>query len=474
MNKEKNGFLSYVNKSFEKAAQYTDFSRGILDQIKACNNICRFEFPLKRDDGRIEVVTGYRAEHSHHKLPTKGGIRYAPILNTREIRALSSLMTYKCAIVNVPFGGAKGGVCINRREYSQSELERLTRRYTFELIRKDFIGPGKDVPAPDYGTGAREMSWMLDTYNQMTDDQLNGEACVTGKPVGQGGVRGRLEGTGYGVFIGIREACNDRNEMKKRDLSPGLEDKEVIIQGLGKVGYHTGKFLQEAGAKLVGLAEIDGAIYNKNGFDIEEAKHYLKETESLLDFPDAQNLTPPDEVLKMDADIVIPAALENVITEKNAGEIEANIIAEAANGPVTNEADSILRERGKFILPDVYLNAGGVTASYFEWLKNLSHVRHGRLSRRFDDRNAERILRAFNRLTSEEFDEETFNGMINQIGFGAGERELVNSGLEDTMVAAYSDIQRIRGEHNVDPRTAAFISALEKIGDIYNQMGIFP
>jgi len=474
-NEAESGFLDEVNQMFNTAAAHTDYPRGVLNQIRACDNIVRFEFPVKRDDGSIQVVRGYRAEHSHHKKPTKGGIRYAPNVNVDEVMALASLMSYKCAIVDVPFGGAKGGVCIDARDYSQTELERITRRYTFELARKEFIGPGTDVPAPDYGTGEREMSWIMDTMHQIGDDDLNSLASVTGKPVGQGGVRGRTEATGKGVYYGIREACRYEKDMNQLGLDVGLEGKSIVVQGLGNVGYHAAKFLQNEGrADIVGIAEIEGAIYNPDGLNIEDVVDHRQSSGSILDYPDAENVGTSAKALELPCDILIPAALEGVITAENAPNIQAKIIGEAANGPVTSEADEILTAKNVLMIPDVYLNAGGVTVSYFEWLRNLSHVRHGRMSRRFEEQNAERILRAVDELTEEDFDEELMCRLIERIGFGASERDLVNSGLEDTMAYAYDEIREIREEKGVDMRTAAFISAIRKIGRSYDQMGIFP
>jgi glutamate dehydrogenase (NAD(P)+) len=447
----------------------------VLDQIRACDNVVRFEFPIKRDDGEIEVIRAYRAEHSHHKKPTKGGIRYATSVNVDEVMALSALMSYKCAIVDVPFGGAKGGVCIDARNYSQSELERITRRYTFEMCRKDYIGPGTDVPAPDYGTGEREMAWIMDTFTQISDDDLNGLACVTGKPVGQGGVRGRSEATGRGVFYGIREACQFEEDMEQLGLPVGLEDKDVVVQGLGNVGYHASRILQdEGGANIVGIAEIEGAIHDPDGLDVDDVVAHREETGSILDFPGATNVEPSIKALELPCDILIPAALEGVITAENADDIQASIIAEAANGPVTAEADRMLSDRDVLMIPDVYLNAGGVTVSYFEWLRNLSHVRHGRMSRRFEERNAERILRAVDELTEEDFDDQLLDDLIRRVGFGASEEDLVNSGLEDTMAFAYDEIRILRKKHDTDMRTAAFTSAINKIAKSYAEMGIFP
>ena len=467
-------FFAQVNMMFDKAAVHTDHPPGLLNQIKMCNGVYHIQFPLQRDDGTIEVIQAFRAEHSQHKQPTKGGIRYAEAVDEDEVMALAALMSYKCAVVDVPFGGAKGGIKINRRNYSERELERVTRRYTFELARKNFIGPGVDVPAPDYGTGPREMAWILDTYNSITENPLDALACVTGKPVGQGGVRGRTEATGRGVFYGIREACNDIEDMKALGLAPGLEGKTVVMQGLGNVGYHAAKFLQEGGAVLVGLAEYEGAIYNPKGLDLEGVIAHRIRTKSILDFPGAQNLPNSSSALELECDILVPAALEGQITSVNAPRIKAKVIGEAANGPVTAAADTILNEKGALVLPDMYLNAGGVTVSYFEWLRNLSHVRHGRMSRRFEEHSARRILQAVEMLAEKRFSPEKFAKVVSDVAFGASEADLVNSGLEDTMVSAYNECRELSKQHNTDPRTGAFISAINKIAHSYMQMGIFP
>lgn len=467
-------FFDQVNLMFDKAAVHTDFPPGLLDQIKICNSVYHMEFPLVRDNGDIEVIQAFRAEHSHHKNPTKGGIRYAESVNEDEVMALAALMTYKCAIVDVPFGGAKGGITINTRNYTERELERITRRYTFELARKNFIGPGVDVPAPDYGTGAREMAWILDTYSSVTDNPLDALACVTGKPVGQGGVRGRTEATGRGVFYGIREACGIAEDMQELGLRAGLAGKTVVVQGLGNVGYHAANFLQEGGAVLVGLAEYEGAIYNPQGLDLEAVMTHRRKTRSILDFPGAQNIPNSAYALELECDILVPAALESQIRADNAARIQAKIIGEAANGPVTAAADTILNEKGTLILPDMYLNAGGVTVSYFEWLRNLSHVRHGRMSRRFEEHSARRILQAVQTLTEKQFSEAKFAQVVSDVAFGASEADLVNSGLEDTMVGAYHEIRALSKQHRTDMRTAAFISSIKKIASSYQQMGIFP
>ncbi|MEQ9103060.1 MAG: Glu/Leu/Phe/Val dehydrogenase [Rhodothermales bacterium] len=428
------------------------------------------KFPLKKDDGTIEVIQAWRAEHSHHRLPVKGGIRYADNVNADEVAALATLMTYKCAIVNVPFGGAKGGIKINRHNYSEAELERITRRYTYELMKKNFIGPGIDVPAPDYGTGPKEMAWMFDTYNSMSDDPLTAAGCVTGKPVAQGGVRGRTEATGRGVYYGIREACNNPEDMKAVGLSVGLEGKKCIVQGLGNVGYHAAKYLQEGGAILVGLIEWNGAVYNPNGIDIEAAMAHKKETGALLGLAGCTDVGNPAAALEMDCDILVPAALEAQITKENAPRIKAKLIGEGANGPVTADADAMLLARGVLVIPDVYLNAGGVTVSYFEWLKNLSHVRFGRMSKRFEQTSNENIIRSILSATGINLPAE----QITKLSQGADELDLVNSGLEETMISAYIENSEIAKAHKTDQRTAAFVNAIDKVAVYYNALGIFP
>lgn len=463
-------FLEQVNQMFDKAAAHTDHPQGLLTQIKMCNGVYAMEFPLQRDDGSIETVRAWRAEHSHHKLPTKGGIRFASNVNEDEVRALATLMTYKCAIVDVPFGGAKGGVKISTREYSASELQRVTRRYAYELTRKNFIGPGIDVPAPDYGTGPREMAWILDTYNSLTTEPLDALACVTGKPVGQGGIRGRTEATGRGVFYGIREACSFPEDMAELGMKPGLSDKTIIIQGLGNVGYHAAKYLEEGGATLVGVGEYEGGMYIADGFKLEDLVKHRAKTGSILDFPGATNYESSKDVLDLQCDILIPAALEGQITKDNADDIKAKIIGEAANGPTTSEANDILLKKGVLQLPDIYLNAGGVTVSYFEWLRNLSHVRFGRMNRRFESTSQTNILDAIEDMTGKKLTPESRD----RLSQGATEVDLVNSGLEETMVHAYGEIRTIARNKGVDLRTAAFIDAIDKVANSYAQMGIWP
>ncbi|MCB9068942.1 MAG: Glu/Leu/Phe/Val dehydrogenase [Calditrichae bacterium] len=465
-------FFEQVNRNFDIASRYCNYPKGLLEQIKICNSVYHMTFPLKRDDGSIEVIHAWRAEHSQHKLPTKGGIRYAMTVNEDEVMALAALMTYKCAIVDVPFGGAKGGIKISAHNYSVAELERLTRRYTFELVKKNFIGPGIDVPAPDYGTGSREMAWIADTYTALTGGQLDSLACVTAKPVGQGGVRGRTEATGRGVYYGIREFCSITEDMKEIGLTPGIEGKTVVVQGLGNVGFYAAKYLQEAGAIIIAIAEYNGAIYNPKGLDVEAVANHRKETKNILNFPGAKNIENNIEALEIECDILVPAALENQITMENAPRIKAKIIAEAANGPVTSDAAEYLLKADVRILPDMYLNAGGVTVSYFEWLKNLSHVRFGRMSKRFEEDSNRKILKALEDLTGKKLS----TSLVDQIAHGPDELDLVNSGLEESMVSAYHEIRETRNRQNepVSLRTAAFINAIEKVAVSYQEMGIFP
>jgi glutamate dehydrogenase (NAD(P)+) len=464
-------FFDAVSKSFDKAAKFTQFDPGILEQIKQCNSVLRMNFPVRIGD-KIEVIKAYRVQHSQHKLPCKGGIRFSDMVNLDEVMALAALMTYKCAIVNVPFGGAKGGIAINPRNYSAYDLERITRRYTTELVKKKFIGPGEDVPAPDYGTGEREMSWILDTYMAMNPGEVDAMACVTGKPITQGGVRGRKEATGLGVFYGVREVCSMPEMMQRLGLSTGIKGKRVVVQGLGNVGYHSAKFFQEAGALIVGLAEYEGAISNPEGLDVEAVVAHRKATGSILNFPGATNIPNSPDALELPCDILIPAALENVINGENAPRIHAKIIGEAANGPLTPEADEVFIAKGTLVIPDMYLNAGGVTVSYFEWLKNLSHVRYGRLEKRFTENQNIGIVDQIEKLTGHRIEEDARKKLVH----GPDEVDLVYSGLEETMITATREIIECwkSNPEITDMRTASFVVAINKVGTIYGQLGIFP
>jgi len=464
-------FFADVCKFFDHAARFTHHDAGLLDQIKSCNSVYRFRFPMRKGDG-FEVIDAWRVEHSQHQSPTKGGIRYSEMVNEDEVMALAALMTYKCAIVNVPFGGAKGGIKINPKNYTTLELENITRRYTVELIKKNFIGPSVDVPAPDYGSGEREMSWIADTYAAMNPGQLDAMGAVTGKPLALHGIHGRKEATGRGVAIAVRECVSVAEDMQKLGLTPGLSGKRVIVQGLGNVGYHSAKFLAEFGATIVGLCEFEGAIYNDNGLDVEDVFQHRKATGSILNFPGAKSFTHSGEGLEQECDILVPAALENQLTPHNIRNIKAKIIAEGANGPTTPEAEAIFSQGGGIIIPDMYCNAGGVTVSYFEWLKNLSHVAFGRMSRRFEENSNLNLVNTVESITGITLSPNQRASIIK----GASELELVNSGLEDTMIRSYHEIRNtFKDSGKIDTlRTAAFVGAINKITVSYQNLGVWP
>ncbi len=465
-------FYESVTASINKAAALSDIPKGLLNQIKVTNAIYKMNFPVKVGKN-YEVITAYRAQHSHHRLPTKGGIRFSPHVHQDEVMALASLMTFKCALVDVPFGGAKGGIRIDPKKYTEKELERITRRYTAELIRKNFIGPGIDVPAPDMGTGPREMAWILDTYSSMNHGEIDAAACVTGKPVTQFGIAGRTEATGRGVYYGLREALSYEDDMKAIGLTPGMKGKTIALQGLGNVGSFAGSICQnEGGAKIVAVAEYEGSIYNPDGIDIDKLLKHRKAKGTIMSFPGVKKLKKNDDALYVDCDILIPAALESVIHKGNAKKIKAKLIGEAANGPITFEGEKILLEKGIMIIPDFFLNAGGVTVSYFEWLKNLSHLRFGRMEKRFDTRAYDKLVDFVLKATGGKISKREREFLTK----GADEIDLVRSGLEETMIQAYKDIRAIwkRRSKVKDLRTAAFLVSLNKIADDYISMGIFP
>lgn len=464
-------FSQSVSYYFDKAAPFTNCPVGLLEQIKACNSIYRVNFPVKWGK-EVKVIEAYRVQHSHHRMPTKGGIRFSLHVDQDEVMALAALMTYKCAIVDVPFGGAKGGIKISPRNTPVEVLESITRRYTYELMKKNMIGPGLDVPAPDYGTGEREMGWVVDTFASMNNNDVDAYACVTGKPIHLNGIKGRTEATGRGVVYALNQVCKYADDMKKLGLTPGLEGKTVVIQGLGNVGYNTAKFIVKYGAKIISIAENEGAIFNPKGLDPEAVLEHRKATGKITDFPGAKNLKKNSEALELECDILIPAALEKQLTGENAPRIKAKIICEAANGPTTPEAEEILNKKGILIIPDIYANAGGVTVSYFEWLKNLSHVRFGRMQKRFEEETQENMIKLIEDLSGKK----ATRAQVETVVRGAGEIDLVNSGLEDTMISAYHDIREFKRSNKKIPdlRTAAFALSINKIKNAYAALGIFP
>ena len=468
-------FYDSVQKYFDRAAPHTDLHPGLLAQIKACNAIYKINFPVKIGND-YKIIEAYRVQHSQHRTPTKGGIRFSNHVNQEEVMALATLMSFKCAVVDVPFGGAKGGVKVNPWELTALDREKITRRYTHELVKRNFIGPAIDVPAPDYGTGPQEMAWIYDTYRTFKGADINAAGCVTGKPVNLNGIQGRTEATGRGVFYGIRTLLEQTKEMKAIGLEPGIEGKTIVIQGLGNVGTYTATICQdEGGAKIVGVSEVEGAIYNPKGMDIHKILAYRKKTGSILGFPGAKKefkQRSRKKVMEFECDVLIPAALENQITIENADKVKAKIVAEAANGPVTADAEKILLKKGVVLLPDFYLNAGGVTVSYFEWLKNLSHVRFGRMDKRFNERTYSGFVKLVEDTTGKRIGAQEKDFLTK----GGDEIDLVRSGLEETMINAFMQINEIKKRKRSvkDLRTAAFVSAIEKMGSDYMTMGIFP
>lgn len=466
-------FSQSVDLMVDRAMDFVDLPPGLAEQIKVCNNVIHVQFPVKLSDGEYHTFKGWRAVHSDHRLPVKGGIRYSPHVHQDEVVALASLMTYKCAVVNVPYGGSKGGLQIYPRNYSVDELEMITRIFARELIKKGYISPAINVPAPDMGTGEREMAWIADTYRNLHPEDINHFACVTGKPVSNGGIRGRTEATGRGVQYVIREFFRHPEDMRLANLTGDIRGKRIVIQGLGNVGYHAAKFLsQEDGAKIICIIERDGAIVNeRDGFHVENVKAYLDTQGGIKGYPDAEKYFEDGlSCLEMECDILIPAALEGQITEENVGRIKAPLIVEAANGPITYDADVQLRERGVVVLPDIFVNAGGVTVSYFEWIKNISHIRFGRMDRRLDEWRGEKTVEAIELLTGKTVPADFRNIIIR----GGDELDLVRSGLDDTMRLAYQEISEEfhRNSQMSDFRTAAFVVAIRKIARTYLDMGI--
>ena len=462
-------FSAEVDRMAARALRRLDLPPGLREQILACNSIVRVQFPVQLDDGNWRVFLGWRAIHSEHLQPAKGGIRYNELVSLDEVTALAALMTCKCAIVNVPFGGAKGGVRLDPRDYSEGELERITRRYARELINRGYIIPGTDVPAPDMGTGPREMAWIADTYRRVYPQDVNYFACVTGKPVGSGGIPGRVEATGRGVQVVIREFLSAEEDARRVGLG-GLAGARVAVQGLGNVGFHAAKFLQEEdGARITVIIERDGALIDEKGLSVAAVSAWKEEHGGLRGYPQAQFVEDGQACLASDCDILLLAATEGQVTERNARDIRARLIVEAANGPVTTAADEALRARGVLILPDAFVNAGGVTVSYFEWIKNLAHIRFGRLERRLDEMRMQRVIEALEALTGRTVPPQ----LRRDLSAESDELTLVRSGLEDTMRMAWSEVRETwLGEGLEDPRAAAWLVAMRKVAQSYETTGL--
>ena len=467
-------FRESVDIMFNRAVRLMDLSPGLEEKIRVCNATYTVRFGV-RLRGAIHTFTGYRSVHSEHMEPVKGGIRYATAVNQDEVEALAALMTYKCALVEAPFGGSKGGLCIDPRAWEEHELEAITRRFAYELAKRDLIHPSQNVPAPDMGTGEREMAWMADQYMRMNTTDINGRACVTGKPINQGGIQGRTEATGRGVQYALREFFRDPRDVAMAKLSGTLDGKRVVVQGLGNVGFHAAKFLsEEDGCKIVGIIERDGALHDENGIDVAAVHEWMTKHGGIAGYPDARHHEDGASVLEAECDILIPAALEGVINLSNAERIKAPLIIEAANGPVTAGADEILRKKVTVIIPDMYANAGGVTVSYFEWVKNLSHIRFGRMQRRSEEARAQLIIDELERLSTEKGLGALSDRFKTEYLRGAGELELVRSGLDDTMRTAYQSMREVwHGRDDVeDLRTAAYLVAIDRVAGSYRAKGL--
>ncbi|PRD38739.1 UNVERIFIED_CONTAM: glutamate dehydrogenase [Trichonephila clavipes] len=468
-------FRASVDLMFERAVRLMDLSPGLEQKIRVCNSTYTVRFGV-RLRGKIETFTGYRSVHSEHMEPVKGGIRYATNVNQDEVEALAALMTYKCALVETPFGGSKGGLCIDPRAWDEHELELITRRFAYELIKRDLIHPAQNVPAPDMGTGEREMAWIADQYARMNTTDINAKACVTGKPPHAGGIQGRVEATGRGVQYALREFFRHKEDKAQAGLSGDLDGKRIIVQGLGNVGYHAAKFLsEEDGAKIIGIIERDGALVSDAGLPVEEVKQWIAAHGGVKGFPGADYIPEGSAVLEAACDILIPAAMEGVINLGNADRIRAPLIVEAANGPITYGADEILRRKGTVIIPDMYANAGGVTVSYFEWVKNLSHIRFGRMQRRAEEARSRLLVEELERLSSDKGLGWTLaDDFKERFLTGSDELALVRSGLDDTMRTAYQSMREVWHSRNdvEDLRVAAYIVAIDRVAKTYRSKGL--
>jgi glutamate dehydrogenase (NAD(P)+) len=460
---------------FNRAVRLMDLSPGLEEKIRVCNSTYTVRFGV-RLRGKIETFTGYRSVHSEHMEPVKGGIRYAMSVNQDEVEALAALMTYKCALVETPFGGSKGGLCIDPRQWDEHELEQITRRFAYELIKRDLIHPAQNVPAPDMGTGEREMAWIADQFARMNTTEINAKACVTGKPPHAGGIQGRVEATGRGVQYALREFFRQPEDVAKARLSGGLEGKRVVVQGLGNVGYHAAKFVsEEDGALITAIIERDGALINDKGIDVEDVRQWINTHGTIKGYAGATFAEDGAAVLEKECDILIPAAMEGVIHKGNAANIKAPLIIEAANGPVTFGADEILRQKGILIIPDMYANAGGVTVSYFEWVKNLSHIRFGRMQRRAEEARSRLLVEELEKLSADQgLGWQLTPDFKQKFLQGSDELALVRSGLDDTMRTAYQSMREIwHGRDDVpDLRMAAYIVAISRVAASYRAKGL--
>jgi glutamate dehydrogenase (NAD(P)+) len=462
-------FKDNVNLHVDKSAKLLNFSDDLLEHLKSTHSLIKVNVGVVLD-GKINNFTGWRAVHSEHILPTKGGLRYSETVDQDDTEALASLMTYKCAIVNIPFGGAKGGLKINPKNYSMPQLREITKAFASKLINKGFISPALNVPAPDVGTSEREMEWILETYKTLKPDDINYRGCVTGKPLHRGGIAGRTEATGRGIEEVVREIFRHEDVVKEAGLKNELKDNEIIVQGFGNVGSNLAKHLYNRdNAKIIAIGEYDGYLYNKKGIDINALIEFYKTNKTINNPKLGEFKNKPSELLELDCDILIPAALENAITIDNVDKIKTRLIIEAANGPISFEADKKLFEKGVMIIPDIYVNAGGVVVSYFEWVKDISHIRFGRVEKRFQEQKILDIIDLIDKKTNTKTDFDT----IKRIVHGADEEDLAFSGLEDSMRNAFIEIYNAKKQIKKSFRDSAYYVSLKKIRNFYTVEG-FP
>ena len=462
-------FKENVDSFVGKVSKTLNLSEDVMFHIRSTHSVLQVNFGIKIK-GKIENFTGWRAVHSEHRLPSKGGIRFSNDVNQDETEALAALMTYKCAVADIPFGGSKGGLKIDPKQYTIDELRTITKTYAEQIIKKGFLSPATHVPAPDIGTSEREMVWIMDAYKNLHPEDINYLACVTGKPIDYGGIRGRSEATGRGVEECIREYFRHPELLKKSNLKTKLSDNRIVIQGFGKVGCSLALQLFERDqAKIIAIGEYNGYLYNEKGIDIIKLNEYFKKNRSFNNFDGATFNTKPKEVLTLDCDILIPAAMESVINRDNVNDIKTTLIFEAANGPVTYNADEILFKKGIDVLPDIYVNCGGVVVSYFEWIKNISHIRFGRLQRRYEENKMEDLIAVIETMTGKSVNAKYKTNIIH----GAQEIDLVHSGLEDVMRETFKNILEAKNKFQDQSfRTAAYSIALGKLNKHHSDMGI--
>ena len=462
-------FKDNVNLHVDKSAKLLNFSDDLLEHLKSTHSLIKVNVGVVLD-GKINNFTGWRAVHSEHILPTKGGLRYSETVDQDDTEALASLMTYKCAIVNIPFGGAKGGLKINPKNYTMPQLREITKAFASKLINKGFISPALNVPAPDVGTSEREMEWILETYKTLKPDDINYRGCVTGKPLHRGGIAGRTEATGRGIEEVVREIFRHEDVVKEAGLKNELKDNEIIVQGFGNVGSNLANHLYNRdNAKIIAIGEFDGYLYNKKGIDINALIEFFQKNKSINNPKLGEFKNNPSELLELDCDILIPAALENAITVDNVDKIKTKLIIEAANGPISFEADQKLFEKGVMIIPDIYVNAGGVVVSYFEWVKDISHIRFGRVEKRFQEQKILDIIDLIDKKTNTKTDFDTIKKIIH----GADEEDLAFSGLEDSMRNAFIEIYNAKKQIKRSFRDSAYYVSLKKIRNFYTVEG-FP